>query len=392
MEYQLAQEAAERMGVSVRAIQKWAKEGKIPHAKKSGRDWLIPVNAHKPGTVPGTDIDGLKIVTHIPLPLLNGHYAAGGAMEFINSINDPEMKQIALGEYYYYTGDTENSAKILYPLIDSQEPAWRISAALMCVFNELGNNFEGISRAESIVMHDLHEGFHSNSSEELHALGYYILAIIKVQMHLPLSRIELFQQNIKHLPNGHKLFACYLLAYMAYLEKNFERALAIADTALACCRQNFPLATAYLHIIASIVLLEQKNIAKALERLDLAWGLLEPDNITMPFVEHYGLLQGLIEIYFKNKNPKIYNEILNRVKLYRIGWHRYYNLNSGKNVAENLSTTEFTVAMLYHRNWRIKEIAEHMDVSERTIKNYLQIIYAKLGINGKKELEKFLLV
>jgi len=45
LEYQLAQEAAERLGVSVRAIQEWAKEGKIPNAKKQGRDWLIPANA-----------------------------------------------------------------------------------------------------------------------------------------------------------------------------------------------------------------------------------------------------------------------------------------------------------------------------------------------------------
>lgn len=40
---------------------------------------------------------------------------------------------------------------------------------------------------------------------------------------------------------------------------------------------------------------------------------------------------------------------------------------------------EFTIAMLYNRNWRIKEIAFHLEMSERTVKNYLSTIYEKLA-------------
>ena len=47
--------------------------------------------------------------------------------------------------------------------------------------------------------------------------------------------------------------------------------------------------------------------------------------------------------------------------------------------------------MLYNRGWRMKEIATHLELSERTVKNYMQVVYEKLGINNKRELEKFML-
>ena len=45
MAFQTAKEAADRLGVTIRAVQKWAKEGKLDGAKKVGRDWMIPEEA-----------------------------------------------------------------------------------------------------------------------------------------------------------------------------------------------------------------------------------------------------------------------------------------------------------------------------------------------------------
>ncbi|MBE6666079.1 MAG: helix-turn-helix domain-containing protein, partial [Ruminococcaceae bacterium] len=45
MEYETAQQAAVRLGVTPRAIQKWAAAGKLPGAVKHGKSWLIPKNA-----------------------------------------------------------------------------------------------------------------------------------------------------------------------------------------------------------------------------------------------------------------------------------------------------------------------------------------------------------
>lgn len=72
-------------------------------------------------------------------------------------------------------------------------------------------------------------------------------------------------------------------------------------------------------------------------------------------------------------------------------WYKVYNDRNEGILAQNLTHTEFTIAMLYSRNWRAKEIAAHMELSERTIMNYIAVIYGKLHINSKKELEKFML-
>ena len=50
MKYETVKEAAERLGVTARTVQKWAAAGKIPGAMKAGRDWQIPVQKEEGAT------------------------------------------------------------------------------------------------------------------------------------------------------------------------------------------------------------------------------------------------------------------------------------------------------------------------------------------------------
>ena len=111
----------------------------------------------------------------------------------------------------------------------------------------------------------------------------------------------------------------------------------------------------------------------------------------MPFVEHYSILQGLLENNFKKLDPDNYNKIIEFTRSYNIAWYQVYNKKTDRTVSNELTPIEFTIAMLYSRNWRAKEIAAHMHISERTVSNYIQVIYEKLNINGRKELGKYLL-
>ena len=72
MKYETVKEAAERLGVTARTVQKWAAAGKIPGAMKVGRDWQIPVQKEE-GAKKST---GRK---HIPMPLLNSAFPLGSA-------------------------------------------------------------------------------------------------------------------------------------------------------------------------------------------------------------------------------------------------------------------------------------------------------------------------
>ena len=46
--YQSVQETAERWGISVRWVNQYALEGRIPGAERLGRSWAIPEDAVKP--------------------------------------------------------------------------------------------------------------------------------------------------------------------------------------------------------------------------------------------------------------------------------------------------------------------------------------------------------
>ena len=74
-----------------------------------------------------------------------------------------------------------------------------------------------------------------------------------------------------------------------------------------------------------------------------------------------------------------------------VGWIKIHNEDGKKTVTKELNALEFTIAMLYNRNWRIKEITFHLEMSKRTVKNYLSTIYEKLDISSRKELRQYML-
>ena len=60
-------------------------------------------------------------------------------------------------------------------------------------------------------------------------------------------------------------------------------------------------------------------------------------------------------------------------------------------MADNLTTTEFAVAMLTAQGWTGREIAAHMNISPNTAKRHLAEIKKKLGIFGRSELKQYML-
>lgn len=386
MTFESAEKAAKRMGVTIRAIQKWAKEGRIPYAYKEGRDWKIPVSAKKPGEVRFGETR-----YHEPMPIVH-IFAPGKAMDYIESIEDPDDRAMALCEYHYMRGDFKECTIIAEPYMDSENPVLRSTSALFCVFSNLCRGHLVKSHHAAAVIHNtLEEVTGGNYPKETFASCLLCAKFLKVQLHLPLDDLKKMEHQMRYLDEGVRLMACYLLAHIAYLEKDYERALGIAETALAFASEDILVPQIYLGIVATMALVNLKRIEDAREALHYAWHAAKQDGFFVPFVEHYNLLQGMVEKEFKNVYPQDLEKIRQVAKDFNESWYKVYNEKSNYKVAENLTPTEFTVAMLYSRNWRAKEIAEHMELSERTIMNYITLVYDKLQINSKKELCGFML-
>lgn len=404
-EYESVQETAERLGVTVRAVQKWAAGGRIPGAEKIGRTWFIPkgaavtdtAQANKMQEAEETEPNGIPDVYQldpfrVAMPLLNSAYPIGKCMDFINAMSDEDDRNIALGEYYFFSGKSEAAAVTCEPYLDSHDPALRFSASLICTFANLARGHIHLARfAMGNLYQQVKTGLASDAPSELHAIGIFTATAASVLLHIPIPPVPPLENYLRYLPEGLRLFSSYVLAHKAYLENNYERSLAIADMALSMCEKIYPIACVYLNIVSVMALMSLKRSEEAKERFITAWETAKPDDLIQPFGEHHGLLQGMIEVYFKKNYPKDFERIIAVTYAFSSGWRKIHNPDTNHDVADNLTTTEFTVAMLYNRGWSALEIAGHMELSEHTVRSYIKTIYTKLGISSRSELGQYML-
>ena len=93
----------------------------------------------------------------------------------------------------------------------------------------------------------------------------------------------------------------------------------------------------------------------------------------------------------KPKWPEDFKRIIGITYRFSSGWRRVHNPLTGHDVADNLTTTEFAMAMLAARGWTNQEIAEHMHVSVNTVKSHISEAIRKLNVENRKELKKHML-
>ncbi len=389
MGYESVKSAAERMGVTSRAIQKWAKEGRLPGAYFDNRVWWIPDDIKEP--LKTNEVTPKKTVTRYQLPLLRCSFNVGEAMKFIESIPDPDDKNIALAEYYYYRGQAEEAAQLLEQYFDSDDESLRYSANVMCTFANIFRcpiHLAGFFSER--VSKELEEGLkNQDAPKELHAIGVLTAYIGKYLLNVPVPDVPPLEEYLHFLPNGIRLYGAYILAYKAYRERNFERAIGICDTALAFCNSFYPVAAIYVLIVAAASFMGLKKPLLARQHFMIAWETAKHDGFIKLFGIHHNLLQGLTEQCLKTDYPEDYKKIMKVVKEFNDGWYRLHKPDE-HDYSHTLSPLEISIAMLYNRDWGTKEIAVHLNISESSVKNHIKHIYQKLCINKKIDLQNYL--
>ena len=220
-----------------------------------------------------------------------------------------------------------------------------------------------------------------------HAVHILFASAASVLLHLPSPHsAEEFYPLASYLPEGLRLFASYVMAHALYLRGEYGRSLGMAENALIMKQGSYPISELFLHLVASMACMSLKNIDAAKVHFETAWSIARPDGLIELIGEHHGLLQGLIEACLKQQYPDDFARVIEITYRFSYGWRRIHNPDSGEDVADDLTTTEFTMAMLACRGWTNAEIARHMGVSPGTVKNRLSGVYAKLGIGTRAEL------
>lgn len=99
----------------------------------------------------------------------------------------------------------------------------------------------------------------------------------------------------------------------------------------------------------------------------------------------------MLEATIKPKWPKDFKKMIDITYRFSSGWRRVHNPVTGHDVADDLTTTEFAIAMLAARSWTTQEIATHLDISVNTVKTHISEAMRKLNIQNRKEFKKYML-
>lgn len=327
------------------------------------------------------DCDGYPCV---PMPLMCTAFVPGQIDAAVAGISDPDSRTIATAEALYFRGQATLAAKTARPYLDATDPALRYSACFICGYASLSLN--RIADARRCLAGILDTPADEESSA-IHATHILFASAASVLLHLPSPySAEDFYPLAAHLPEGLRLFASYVMAHALYLRGEYGRSLGMAENALIMKQGSYPISELFLHLAASMACMSLKDIDAAKAHFGAAWGIARPDGLIELIGEHHGLLQGLIEACLKTQYPDDFARIIEITYRFSYGWRRIHNPDSGEDVADDLTTTEFTMAMLACRGWTNAEIARHMEVSPGTVKNRLSGVYAKLGIGTRAEL------
>lgn len=396
--YLSIREAAVKWGVSERRINQYCSEGRIPGAEKIGKTWVIPAVADKPGDPRkqkkqslSHELPNAPDLFHGFMPLLNTPFKPGHCMETIEKMKSGPKKDIAMAEYHYFSGQTEKAMQETEPYLISTDGAIRLSACWIFAYSCLTmGRIDHAHLALKEIQNTLANGEKNNSS--VHAMEAFVAFASAVLLHLPLpEKMPPMETFLPLLPPGLRAFALYVLAHFLYLKEEYGQSAGIVEATLAMGADSYPISAIYLHLAAVMDYMSLKQPDRAQTHLLAAWEIARPDDLIEGFGEHHGLLGAMLEATIKPKWPEDFKRIIGITYRFSSGWRRVHNPITGHDVADDLTTTEFAIAMLAARNWTTQEIAKHLNISANTVKGHISEAMRKLQVDTRKDLKRYML-
>ncbi len=405
MDFITVREAAKRWHISERLVQQYCQQGRVEGARKFNGSWAIPENAvnpkdlqksrsalsssgKEPHVVSPSDLPDPGMTL---MPLLNTAFPPGRCKEYLEYLKAGPQRDIAMAEYHYFSGHPQEAAQEAELFLTSSDLRLRLSACWIYAYANL--SMGQINRARfalSQVNRMLTEA--GEQSPPLQAAAAFVAAAAAVLLHLPLPE-DLPPTNdfFPLLSPGLRVFALYVQAHYRYLQGDYGVSAGMVEAACSMGAERYPISAIYLHLVAVMDYMSMKQTENAKAHLLTAWNLAQPDDLIEGFGEHHGLLGGMLEAVLKPEWPEDFKRIIEITYQFSAGWRKVHNPDTGHDVADNLTTTEFATCMLAARGWTNQEIGEHMKISPNTVKRYISSAMDKLHISHRKELKQYML-
>lgn len=333
-----------------------------------------------------------KHTTRVPMLLMSSAFPLGRCIEFIESIDDVPQKGMAYAEYYYFSGRHEKAVEYAEMYLNCEDIMLKLSASLIYTFANLSlDRIHSARFGLERLKEYLKEAMLEETDKKTRACCVFVATAAHTLLHIPVGDLPPLAEYLSEFTKGMQLWGAYVLAHKAYLVKDYQRSLGIVQTCLMTCSKVYPIAMIYLNLVVAMDLMNLKETDKAKVYFMKVWEISRPDNLIEGIGEHHGLLQGLIEACMKKDYPEDYARIIDITYKFSAGWRRIHNPDTNEDVADNLTTTEFTIAMLANRGWTNKEISEYLEITPRTVKQHLTCVFNKLNIENRKQLKNFML-
>ena len=325
------------------------------------------------------------------MPLMNTPFVPGQCLAAVEAMEEGAQRDIALAEYHYFSGHPQAAAGEAERYFSSSDLGTRLSACLIYAFSNL--SLGCIEQARSAL---------GEVERALRAAGEAAPAFQAASSFVAATAAAAAPSASAGwtAPRG-GLYAA-AAAGAAGLCAVCPGPLPLPPGGLCQeCRgggghpghrgSRYPIPAIYLNLVAVMDYMSLKQTERAESHLLAAWELATLDRVFEGFGEHHGLLGGMLESVIKREWPEEFRRIIAITYRFSWGWRRIHNPDTGDQVADNLTTTEFAVAMLAARGWTNEEIAGHMGISSHTVKRHLAEAKGKLHVNTRQELGKYML-
>lgn len=407
MGYWTVKEAAEEWGVSVRMVNYYLNNGRIPEAIRKTGGWLIPEHTPQPvdrrkAVNKGTNVmdaqaqetteevlsaqetaqETTERTVKTYMPLL-AHPCPNGFAALEEQLTDAEERTMAKCMWHYFRDEHQQARALAESCLNSASLEIRLTALVLHAMTVIQGGDVEIGQLDI-------ERIHQEAAQAVDPSAKLYCQVTEMLMSVFFHSEEIdlapAQATISLLPQGLQYFAMYAMAHALYIQREYDRAMGVAEAALAMAGNQYPVVSIYLRIVLCMICVSLKQDERANQLFEIAWQSSQQEGYMHPFVEHHGLLQGMVERLLRKTSPAEYERFTSSVYDFSRGWMKIHNPVSNTRVTDALTPYEFSIAMLAAKGRSNKEIAQVMDVSVNTVKANLENIFLKLNITSRSQI------
>lgn len=402
------QQAAEKWNLSVRRVQDYCRQGRIPGAERVGTNWVIPHDSIRP-------MDGrrkaakLEAERDIPMPrktpfldMTDLYSKPGTADKCIVSLSGhPEAQALFAAEIAYSRGEIDRVYKYAKYFLEKRSGFYAIIAGGMLL--ALCAMWAGDINMWQLARKHICEAPAKNSTDR---------DIISLSLAVTDSAIRSNQDFPKWFKNGNfeNLPADAHHAARVYYVKNLivsAQQLAAGEIKLADMRglglmkcipfivepmistaaaDEIVLEEIYLRLLCAIACHQSGYTDRAVVHIDRAIELCLEDELYAPLVEHRRQLGVILDNRLALADPyalKRVKELHNRM---HAGWTTIHNAMLERTVSVSLTIREREVARLAVFGLADKQIANQLQITETAVKNAIKSAKSKTGVDSRGDL------